>query len=89
MRIGKLGVRHAAAVVPNPQLELASALGKRDVHRAGPGVADDVRQCLLEDPEQRGLLFGVERGDVPVGAHVTPKTGTRPKRHGLPADGGG
>jgi hypothetical protein len=88
MRIGQLCVGHTAPVVPNSQLAFPSALGERDVHGAGSRVADDVGQRLLKDPEQRGLLLGVERCDLLVGAHVTPETGTRPERHGFPADGG-
>jgi len=83
--------RNADPVIPDGQLKYAAAQGQRHLHMQCPGVAMNIQQCFLRDPQKRQCdLTGVGDG-VGDRAEIDPEpgpagkpAGQRPERRAEP-----
>src|SRR5262249_2604266 len=78
----------AAAVVPDGEHQHAPLPGGVDVDPRGVGVAHDVGQRLLEDPEERGVEVRVQHRVLERARHVALDARAALELVGLPLEGG-
>src|SRR5689334_1312141 len=88
MRVCDLTLSDAAAIIGHFQMEASSLQRELDINVAGIGMASDIGEELLKDPEDGSRTCLIEIGKLIAEIELTFDAGARLKLLGLPFDRG-